>query len=251
MKTDKTIRRIVHIDQDRCNGCGQCVPSCAEGAIQLVDGKARLMSESYCDGLGACLGECPQGAIRIIEREADLFDPEAVEHHLTAEGIRIDEKVPEPAGCPSSRFQTFDRSERRQDEGEVKEESRSELSNWPVKIRLVPPTAPCLKGADLLVAADCIPVAYPDFHRDILKDKVVLIGCPKLDDVHEYLRKLTEIFKKAAIKSVTVAVMEVPCCQGLVMVVKKALELSGKEIPLQTVTISPGGKIVETVTAAA
>ena len=245
MKTDKTTRRIVYIDKDRCNGCGQCVPSCAEGAIQLMDGKARLVSESYCDGLGACLGECPQDAIRIIEREADLFDPEAVEHHLTAQGIRHDARIPEPAGCPSSRMQTFNRPEQMKGEAEAREDSQSELSHWPVQIRLVPPTAPFLQGAHLLVAADCTPIAYGNFHRDFLKDRVVLIGCPKFDDARSYVEKFTDIFKTADIKSVTVVLMEVPCCQGLLMIVKKALELAGMEIPLDQITISTKGEIVK------
>ena len=211
-----------------------------------MDGKARLISERFCDGLGACLGECPQGAIRIIEGEADEFDPEAVEKHLLdKDRQKEDTATLMSAGCPSGRVQTFSVSS-----GEDSSEAShgripSALSHWPVQIRLVPPSAPFLKGADLLIAADCTPIAYPEFHNDFLKGRIVMIGCPKFDDVQLYIQKLTEIFKTANIRSVTVVVMEVPCCQGLLMIIDKALESAGKNIPVEEITLSPEGKIIK------
>jgi Pyruvate/2-oxoacid:ferredoxin oxidoreductase delta subunit len=246
------MRKIVDIDEERCNGCGQCVPACAEGAILIVDGKARLASESYCDGLGACLGECPQDAIRIVERKADEFDPEAVERHLMEEELL--KKAAEnlvPSGCSSSRIQTFTASSGEKSADTTPEKIPSALSHWPIQIRLVPPTAPFLKRAHLLVAADCTPIAYPNFHNDFLKDKVVMIGCPKFDDAQLYLQKFTEIFKNADIRSITVLVMEVPCCQGLLMIIHKALELAGRDIPLEEITISPKGTIIKKERSAA
>lgn len=239
----KVKRKIIEIDEERCDGCGQCVPSCAEGAIEIIDGKAQLIAEKYCDGLGACLGECPNDALRIIEREADDFDEEAVTEHL--EEMKAEEKPKESlpvAGCPSARLQTFIPSS--QDGDDRGQRSASSLSHWPVQINLVPPNAPFLKGADLLVAADCTPIAYPNFHRDFLKGKVVMIGCPKFDDIQDYIQKFTEIFKQADVKSITAVVMEVPCCSGLPMIVRKAMELSGKQIPLEEVVVSTRGDIL-------
>ena len=246
MNINKTLRKIIYIDDKFCNGCGQCVPACAEGAIQVVDGKARLISERFCDGLGACLGECPQGAIRIIEGKADEFDPEAVEKHLLdKDRQKEDSAIRMPAGCPSNRVQTFSVSSGEDSSEASRGSIPSALSHWPVQIRLVPPSAPFLKGADLLIAADCTPIAYPSFHNDFLKDKVVMIGCPKFDDAQLYLQKFTEIFKNTDIRSITVLVMEVPCCQGLLMIIDKALESAGTNIPVEEITISPAGKIIK------
>jgi ferredoxin len=247
-KNMNVIRKIIEIDEELCNGCGQCVPACAEGAIQVIEGKARLVKDQYCDGLGACLGECPTGALTIVEREAEEFDEEAVEEHLAA---RVqDEKKAEPilaCGCPSTQVQSFNvsSSHHRDHSQDTHDSFASTLSHWPVQIRLVPPTAPFLKGAHLLVAADCTPVAYPHFHRDFLKGKAVMAGCPKFDDAQEYVQKFADIFKTADIKGITVAVMEVPCCQGLPVIIKKAMELTGKEIPLDQVIISTRGEILE------
>lgn len=239
----KTVRKIIEIDEELCNGCGQCVTSCAEGAIRIVDGKARLISENYCDGLGACLGECPQGALKIIERTAEEFDPEAVEEHLKAGEKKAAEGEKMPCGCPSANIRTFKVISG--DAGKPAGESGpSALSHWPVQIRLVPATAPFLKGADLLVAADCAPVAYPGLHRDFLPGKVILLGCPKFDDGQAYIAKFAEIFQKAGIRSVTVLDMEVPCCSALPAMVKKGLELSGKDVPLEEVTIGLQGNIL-------
>jgi NAD-dependent dihydropyrimidine dehydrogenase PreA subunit len=233
----KVNRKIIEIDEELCNGCGQCVPSCAEGALKVINGKARLVSDVYCDGLGACLGECPTGALRIAEREADDFDEKAVEQYLRSETL--------DCGCPSTQIQSFIPSSCQEANKPVNQEgAASTLSHWPVQIRLVPHNAPFLRGADLLVAADCTPVAYPNFHRDFLKGKVVMVGCPKFDDVQEYIQRFSDIFSTADINSVTVLVMEVPCCQGLPMIVKKGMELAGRDIPLEKVVISNRGDIL-------
>ncbi|HJX34146.1 MAG TPA: 4Fe-4S binding protein [Desulfatiglandales bacterium] len=235
----KIKRKIIEIDEELCNGCGQCVPSCAEGALKIVNGKARLVSEVYCDGLGACLGECPTGALRIVEREADNFDEEVVEKHLTSTTLAC--------GCPSTQIQSFVPSSSCAEANRPlsQEAAVSTLSHWPVQIRLVPANAPFLKGADLLVAADCTPVAYPHFHRDFLQGKVVMVGCPKFDDAQGYIQRFAEIFKTADIKGITVVVMEVPCCQGLPVIIKKGMELAGKEIPLDQVIINTRGEILD------
>jgi len=245
----KIMRKIIEIDEELCDGCGECVPSCAEGAIELVDGKARLVAEKYCDGLGACMGECPNGALSIVEREAEDFDEEAVEAAIKERN----EEPPGPTlacGCPSTQVKTFepylpDGSQPDSTRGGPGTGDLSLLSHWPVQINLVPPDAPFLKGADLLVAADCAPVAYPGFHRDFVRDRAVMIGCPKFDDIPEYTRKFRDIFKVAGIRSVTVLVMEVPCCSGLPMIVKRAMEAAGKNIPLEVVVVGSRGKILE------
>ena len=239
-------RKIIEIDDELCNGCGECVPSCAEGALQIVDGKARLVADLYCDGLGACLGECPTGALTVVERQAEEFDEEAVEEYLHS--IAQEEKQTEetlPCGCPSTQLKSFIEtapSHEAQKPG-VQPSAPSELAHWPVQIKLVPPTAPFLKGADLLVAADCTPVAYPNFHRDFLKGKAVMVGCPKFDDAQEYIQKFADIFGTADIKSVTVVVMEVPCCHGLAHLAQEALKLADSELELQTVILGIRGDL--------
>jgi Fe-S-cluster-containing hydrogenase component 2 len=245
----KVLRNIIEIDDELCDGCGECVPSCAEGAIQLVDGKARLMAEKYCDGLGACIGECPNGALRVIEREADDFDEEAVEAYLKAQeqGTHPPEFVM-AAGCPSSQIRVFEppKHESGPEEGDdTPGRINSRLTHWPVQINLIPPTAPFLKGADLLISADCVSVAYPNLHADFLQGKVIMMGCPKFDDVPGYIEKFTEIFTTADIRSITVVVMEVPCCSGLPVIVKRAREAAGKEIPLEEVVISTRGTVMQ------
>jgi len=210
----KILRKIVEIDEDLCNGCGECIATCAEGSLEIVDGKARVIADRYCDGLGACLGECPMDALSITEREAEEFDVEAVEEHLAKRG------APAPIG-------------------------ESLLSNWPVQIRLIPPHAPFLKQADLLIVADCVPVAFPMFHSEFMADKVVMMGCPKFDDAESYIEKFTQIFTQAQIRSITIVVMEVPCCSGLPMIVRKAIEASGNDIPMEKVVVSTKGKILE------
>jgi len=241
----KIKRKIIEIDPDHCDGCGLCVPSCAEGAIQVINGKARLVAEKYCDGLGACLGECPNNALRITERDAEDFDEVAVEEHVKKKDLPS--AAPLPCGCPSTQLQTFIPIDPCKEANKPRFQAgrqASFLTHWPVQIKLVPPTAPFLKGADLLVSADCTPLAYANFHQDFLKGKVVMMGCPKFDDVQEYVQKFTEIFKTADIKSITTLVMEVPCCSGLPFIVKKALEASGKKIPLEEMVISIRGELI-------
>ena len=243
----KVTRKIVEIDEELCDGCGLCVPGCAEGAIEIIDGKAKLVADKYCDGLGACLGECPNDALRIIERESEAFDEEAVHEFLKSkEKSEKAAETPLPCGCPSAQVQSFMSQLAGQDKSETvpQASTASALSHWPVQIALVPPTAPFLKGADLLVAADCVPFAYPNFHQDFLKGKVVMVGCPKFDEVQAYIKKFAEIFASADIKSITVVAIEVPCCQGLPMIVKKGMTLAGKKVPMEQVIISTRGEVL-------
>ncbi len=246
------IRKIVQIDENKCNGCGICIPACAEGAIRIVNGKAVLAADNLCDGLGACLGECPEDAIRVIERDADEFDEEAVEKHLQGGRSELSDaaapQASEPTlhhgGCPGSRAFSFEPSKVTVPAGSVVRQ-QSELGQWPVQLHLVPVNAPYFQDADLLIAADCVPFAYPDFHRDFLSGRALVVGCPKLDDIRLYRDKLTELFKVSSIKSVTVVRMEVPCCGGIVATAKQALEDSGKSIPFRVVTVGIKGEIRE------
>lgn len=231
-------RKIVHIDEQKCNGCGDCTPSCAEGALRIIDGKAKLISEKYCDGLGACLGNCPQGAITVEERLAQDFDEEAVALHLAERG-----RQETPCACPSAAVAEFKTVEPVRES--MPESSR--LEHWPVQLTLVPPGAPFLKGADVVLAAQCVPCAYASFHSDFLAGHSLLIACPKLDDFGAHLAKLTDILKKSAIKSLTVVHMEVPCCSGLTYMAKEALKLSGQSIPIHEVTIGVKGGVLSEV----
>jgi NAD-dependent dihydropyrimidine dehydrogenase PreA subunit len=243
-------RKVIQIDEGKCDGCGVCVPSCAEGALQVINGKARLIAEKYCDGLGACLKECPRDALKVIETTADDFDEAAVEEHLKASGAGSShsEKTPEsmPCGCPSANIRSFAPAGicEQANQPATQSSAASSLTHWPIQIRLVPPSAPFLKGADLLVAADCTPVAYPDFQRDFLRGKAVMIGCPKFDEAQAYVKKFADIFMTAGIASVTVLTMEVPCCQGLPVIVMKGMEMAGKNVPLTQVIISTKGEIL-------
>jgi len=239
-------RKIIEIDEELCNGCGECILSCAEGAIQLIDGKAKVIADKFCDGLGACLGECPVNALKIIERDADEFDEVAVEKHLEKlESEKDRQKKELPSGCPSASVKTLDTGGRcqRYNEAHTENAQQSELSNWPVKIKLIPPNAPFLQGADLLVASDCSSVSNSNFHAEFLQNKVVMTGCPKFDDSEEYKNKFAEIFRRCDIKSVTVVVMEVPCCSGLPMIVKAAIKESGVSLPIETITLTLRGEI--------
>ena len=218
------IRRIITIDEAKCNGCALCADACHEGAIGIVGGKARLLREDYCDGLGDCLPSCPMNAISFEEREAPAYNEAAV---LAAKKAK---ETPQPCGCPGSACQSV-------------QPLSSQLQNFPVQIKLLPPNAPYLDNADLLIAADCTAYAYGNFHHDFMKNRVTLIGCPKLDMV-DYSEKLTEIFRGNHIRSVTLTRMTVPCCGGLAMAVKRAIERSGRQIPLNIVTISPSGQII-------
>ena len=238
-------RNIVVIDEDKCNGCGLCVSACAEGAIQLVDGKAKLVSDTYCDGLGACLGECPQDAITIEQREAVDFDEQAAKKHV----MRMQEtkhapgQIEKVCGCPGANARTIDRSIRNH-KLPSGESVPSALTNWPVQINLVPVNAPYLQGADLLISADCAPFAFANFHTKLLPGKILLIGCPKLDNANVYVEKLGQIFANSGVNSITIVRMEVPCCGGLTQIIKQALAISGANIPVTEVTIGISGDII-------
>jgi Pyruvate/2-oxoacid:ferredoxin oxidoreductase delta subunit len=236
----KIKRKIIEIDEEKCDGCGQCIPSCAEGALAIVDGKAKVIADKFCDGLGACLGECPNDALHIVEREAEEFDEEAVEAFLAKQ------EKESGGGCPSAAVQTFVPREKIEAAGGPGTDVPAlGASHWPVKIQLVPPTAPFLKNADLLVVADCVPAAYPRFHSDFMRGKVVMMGCPKFDDAQAYIDKFAEIFKTAGIRSITNVYMEVPCCSGLPGIVKKALADAGVQIPIEEAIIGRKGERLE------
>lgn len=238
----KVMRKIIEIDEDRCTGCGNCVLACAEGAIEIIDGKARVIADKYCDGLGACIGDCPEDALTIVEREAEDFDEKAVEQMLKQK-----KNAPLPSGCPSAAIKTFPTAGSCPSANQPVVNGPSGdscLGHWPVQIRLVPAGAPFLRGADLLIAADCVPVAYPNFHRDFLKGKAVMIGCPKFDNADEIVEKLAQIFLSSGIKSITSAIMEVPCCSALPVIIKKALATAGKDIPFTQIVVSARGEIL-------
>jgi NAD-dependent dihydropyrimidine dehydrogenase PreA subunit len=270
-------RKIINIDESKCDGCGLCIPDCPEGALQIIDGKARLVSDLFCDGLGACIGTCPKGAIFVEEREAEPYDEKRVmrgniipkgentikahlkhlkDHGetellreameiLAEEGISIVEEEPPPmaCGCPGTMARGIERVD---DDAETAGgPAPSCLGQWPVELRLVQPSAGYFKNSDLLVAADCAPFAYGDFHRRYLKGRSVVVFCPKLDhDVESYVEKLAELFRINDLKSITIARMQVPCCGGTEVVVRKALELSGKDIPVKIDIITAEGKVL-------
>ena len=227
---EKAIRKIVKIDESKCDGCGACVISCAEGALRIIGGKAKLISEKYCDGLGNCL-DCPQGAISVEERAAEDFDEKAVERHLNEES---------PAcSCPSAAIASFEIADAAP---EKPRDTKSRLRHWPVQLALVPPAAPFLKGADVVLAAHCVPFAYAGFHQDFLgENTALLVACPKLDDFPAHQKKLNEVLKQSDIKSLKVVHMEVPCCAGLVHLARQAVSASGKAVPLEEVTITIKG----------
>lgn len=235
-------RKIIHIERDKCNGCGLCIDACHEGALKLIDGKAELVSDSYCDGLGDCLPQCPTGAISIIEREAAEFDEEAVNAHLTARAANTVSKG--FRGYSGTLLQAFAREKSEASPVEKAHTGKSELRQWPIQLQLVPVNAPYFTNAHLLVAADCTAIAYGSIHQDFMRNRVTLIGCPKLDEV-DYASKLTEILTQNEIASVTVLKMEVPCCGGLSDAVKTALQNSGKMISWTVITVSLDGSILE------
>ena len=237
------VRNIVKIDEARCTGCGQCVGACAEGAIKIVNGKAKLVSDSYCDGLGACLGHCPEDAITIEQREAPAFDEEAVKKHLAQKPV-----AGPPFVCPGLAVQQFE------PQGDIDAEQTagvpSQLTQWPVQLKLVSPTAQCFRNAHLLLTADCVPLAMGDFHRRFLKGRSVLLGCPKLDDVSLYVGKLADILRANEVQSLTVVHMDVPCCSGLTRIAREAILRSGKGTSFEDVTISIRGDVIHNATVA-
>jgi len=275
----KQKRKIIRIDEDKCNGCGQCIPNCPEGALKIIDNKVRLISDLFCDGLGACIGHCPQGAITVQEREAEKYDERKVMENIVRQGknvIRehlkhlkdhneakhlkdaisyleeknievppVEESDKLPCGCPGSKVMDFRSVKDGVALDEPMSKIRSQLKQWPVQIMLVPPYAPYLDNADLLIAADCVPFAYANFHDDLLKGKVLLVGCPKLDDIGIYQERITQILSNNDVKSITYAHMEVPCCFGLIGVIKEAISKSGKKIPFSDVTIGINGEKVK------
>lgn len=262
------VRKIIQIDEEKCNGCGLCIPNCAEGALKIVDGKVKLVKDLYCDGLGACLGHCPQEALTIIEREAEEFDMEAAMKVMNEQNIK--EKSSHESvqgGCPGSAVKQFGNhavhahahahegecpgSRMRQFNNNAKDDSddnvtvKSKLRQWPVQLTLVPPSAPYFQKADLLITADCVPFAYGNYHNDFLKGKAVVVGCPKLDDVQSYTEKLEEIIRINDLESVTVLRMEVPCCSGIAFAAKTARDKSGISIPIKVITISLEGEVLK------
>jgi len=263
----KATRKLITVNEELCNGCGNCVTGCAEGALAIIDGKAKLVNEVFCDGLGACLGECPTGALKVVEVEVEDFDPAAVAQHLLAQGRDVPDHMPDPAslrldhkgagarpqghggGCPGSRAMSLaapQASPCQQANVPVQQANPgapATLSTWPIQLRLVPPTAPFLKGASLLLAADCVPPAMPGFHARFLPGRVLLLGCPKFDDAQSYIDKLAEIFRTNAIKDVTVVQMEVPCCSGMTSIAQRAAHAAGIEVPVQTIVIERTGGI--------
>ena len=271
-------RKIIHIDEEKCTGCGQCIPNCPEGALQVIDGKARLISDLFCDGLGACVGNCPEDAMEVTEREAEPYDEARVMenivkagpntiaahlHHLKDHGAMayyneavayLEKKgIPVPnekknlaCGCPGSAVRDLRPGpERPSGPAESSAPRSSRLRNWPIQLMLIPVSAPYLKNADLLISADCVGSSHPNFHDELLKDRVLIIACPKLDDADHYLEKLTELFRENEPKSVLVAHMTVPCCFGLVQIVQQAIAASGRPIPFAQVTIGLDGKVAK------
>ncbi|MCK5626803.1 4Fe-4S ferredoxin [Candidatus Bathyarchaeota archaeon] len=236
-------RKIIKIDEAKCNGCGLCIPNCAEGALKIVNEKARLISDKFCDGLGACLGHCPQDAITIEERDAEDFNEEAVKTHLNEQKHASSNNhfKDVPFTCPRSRI--IDRRDNISEKGTSKNiRLESELRQWPIQLNLVPAHAPYLKNADLLIAADCVPFSYANFHIDFLRGKTLVMGCPKFDDAEHYIKKLTDILKMNNIKSITLVNMEVPCCFGLQQITEEAIKNSGKITPLRQTIISVHGE---------
>ena len=237
------VRNVVKIDEAKCNGCGQCVTACAEGAIQIIDGKAKLISDTYCDGLGACLGHCPQDAITIEQREAAEFDEQAVQAHLAHDST----KVEPPFACPGlaeHQLRPKPAPAGREDPLEV----ASQLSHWPVQLTLTAPTASCFADTDLLLVADCVPFAMGDFHPRFLKGRSVAVGCPKLDDADFYIEKLAQIMKANTLRSLIVVHMEVPCCSGLTRIAREAIARSGKAMSFEDVTVSVRGGVLRSET---
>jgi len=240
------VRNIVKIDEEKCNGCGQCVDACAEGAIEIIDGKAKLVSEVYCDGLGACIGHCPQDAITIEQRQAAEFNEEATKVHLAKKKSKHEHA---DFACPGMMSKQLRPKAKPTGSGVVS--APSQLSHWPVQLKLVSPQAPYFAGADLLLVADCVPFAMGNFHNEFLKNHSIVVGCPKLDDSEFYIEKLAQIFKANELKSLTVIHMEVPCCFGLTQIAKKAIALAKVDLAFEDITVALDGSISKTETVRA
>ncbi len=240
------IRDIIKINEEKCDGCGKCVPGCAEGAIKIINGKAKLIADNLCDGIGNCIGHCPQDAIEINKRDAEEFDETAVEKHL--EKISVKNVIGNTIhkGCPGSKSMSINNGISKSSvdviESDIELKIKPQLKQWPVQLKLVPETAPYFENSELLITADCVPFAYPNYHLDLLKNKSVVIGCPKLDDVGFYINKLVNIIKLNNIKDVTVAYMEVPCCQGIVKAVEEAVKIVNKDVNVKKVKIKITGE---------
>ena len=249
------VRNIIVIDEEKCDGCGDCVAACAEGAIKIIDGKAKLISDSYCDGLGACLGDCHLDAIKVVEREAADYDEAAVVEHLARQKMALP-MAPPSGGCPGSAMRQFDAPPQASKAPSPTAQNGSQpaypslLSHWPVQLMLVPPGAPFLQNADLVVCADCVPFTVPDFHARYLNGRAVLVGCPKLDDLNFYFEKLQAIFAQAQPSRITVLRMEVPCCGGIVDAAMQARDRSAPQVPLEVHTIGVRGSIHQETVAA-
>ena len=263
----KATRKLITVNEDLCNGCGNCVTGCAEGALAIVDGKAKLVNEVFCDGLGACLGECPTGALKVVEVEVEDFDPEAVAKHLRAQGREVPDHMPDPAslrlnqqggcaskpsGCPGSRAMSLKpqgspQGSPCQQANQPRQQSAgvSNLAHWPIQLRLVPPTAPFLQNASLLLTADCVPPSFPDFNERFLAGRVLLLGCPKFDDMQSYVDKVADILRHNAIKDITVLRMEVPCCAGMSAIAQKGAQAAEVNVPIKTIIVSRDGKLLD------
>jgi len=239
------LRNIIKIDEEKCDGCGLCADACVEGAIEIINGKAKLVSETYCDGLGACIGHCPQNAITVEQRQADQFDEQATHAHLAAK-----ETPHKQAGfvCPGTMAQKLHRQPEVEAANSANMSAPSRLTNWPVQLKLVPVTAPYFADADLLLVADCVPFAMGDFHNRFLKNRSIVVGCPKLDDRWFYVDKLAQIIKMNKINSLTVIHMEVPCCSGLTSIAEEAVTGSGVDLPFTDITIDLRGNVIKTET---
>ena len=239
------VRNIVLIDEEKCNGCGECIGSCAEGAIDIIDGKAKLVSEIYCDGLGACLGSCPQDAISIEKRESAEFDEAATEEHLKKLKQKETQKEKSPCQCPGTMMKSF---EKKEDKGVSEGDVSSQLQQWPVQLSLLSPVAPYFKEANLMLTADCVPFAMGNFHSELLKDKVIAIACPKLDNIDPYIEKVAEIIKQNNLSSLTVVHMMVPCCSGMTYIAKEAIARSGADLKFEDITVDLQGNVCNTET---
>jgi NAD-dependent dihydropyrimidine dehydrogenase PreA subunit len=250
----KEVRNIIQIDEELCDGCGQCVPDCAEGSLKIIDGKAKLVADKLCDGLGACLGACPTGALKVIKREADEFDEEAVEKFLEEEKKKAASQQPATmdCGCASTHIQSFKtappvsgsscQSANIPTQIPTAKTGDSALTHWPVQIRLIPANAPFLQNANLLIAADCTAVAVRNFQGNYMEGKTVMMGCPKFDDAESYVQRFAEIISTCNLKSLTILIMEVPCCSAMNVIVQKAIEKAGKSVPVEQITISTRGE---------